>query len=525
MKTLGEALRDPEVAKELNSRFRGDAKLLEPAAKAGDIRAQQLREKIFGIMNGTVPSTTVIQSQTKTTTPQAVINVPGQSIASNIKTPAPIAQSVEQHSAIVPQSNNQTYKQNNELNSARLAMEQARTAYTGAETEGVDFETRLKNAIQKKADFFKTLNEKKGQTIQDLNTVDSRMRAQYGESLKEDPFAMRKIFEQEKGSLENRLSQVNAEIKQRQGYLDDIISAGVKAEEARIKVSKLNYDSKKEAYKDLYDRTKDMVDYMDKNYEGAQVEKYKRDFLSTLGYTGVNSTNAEVVSSVVNAKDGTKGGQCGKFVNDITGLKVGDSYQSKLDKMDPAIKTPEPGMVFTMPTSTKYGHIGFILSIKNGIATVKDSNWDGKSEKISTHQIPVSKMTGFQRVESKEGLTPKVDKLSTNQLKEQARNIISNSKTRGLKRSEAERALLEIDINPNEGYYLALLNDTFGKKVAEPPADLQQKASNIVNEIIQNDTQWVTLDSKDKFKSIKWSSIPIDYRERVKKLLEFRKKV
>lgn len=106
--------------------------------------------------------------------------------------------------------------------------------------------------------------------------------------------------------------------------------------------------------------------------------------------------------------DNTKGGQCGAFVNDYTGLGLGNSYQSKIDKMDPNITTPEPGMVFVMPIgSTKddpdgdgIGHAGFIMSVSGNTATVKDSNWNKKSapEEVTTHDIPLSKITGFARV-------------------------------------------------------------------------------------------------------------------------------
>ena len=102
-------------------------------------------------------------------------------------------------------------------------------------------------------------------------------------------------------------------------------------------------------------------------------------------------------SIAFNIPDGVKGGQCGHFVNQLTGLGVGDSYQSKIAKMNPAIKYPQPGMVFVMPTNgatSEYGHVGIILSINNGIATVKDSNWHG-DERVLTHQIPISQMTGF----------------------------------------------------------------------------------------------------------------------------------
>lgn len=106
-----------------------------------------------------------------------------------------------------------------------------------------------------------------------------------------------------------------------------------------------------------------------------------------------------VGKKISSAKDNTPGGQCGRFVNKITGLGLGDSYESKMSKMDPSIDKPEPGMVFTMPYG-RTGHTGFIVDVKDGIATVKDSNYyiNSAPEQIKTHKIPVSKMTGFARV-------------------------------------------------------------------------------------------------------------------------------
>jgi len=66
-------------------------------------------------------------------------------------------------------------------------------------------------------------------------------------------------------------------------------------------------------------------------------------------------------------------------------------------KMDPFIKTPKPGMVFVMPYQNT-GHTGIIVGINNdGTATVKDSNWS-LNEKVQTHRIPISRMTGFANV-------------------------------------------------------------------------------------------------------------------------------
>ena len=106
-----------------------------------------------------------------------------------------------------------------------------------------------------------------------------------------------------------------------------------------------------------------------------------------------SDTNSAPINFLSNKKEGNKGGQCGSFVNRITKLGVGDSYDSKMARMDKSIKSPKAGMIFTMPYK-KTGHCGFIVSIENGIATVKDSNWS-LDEKIKTHTIPVNKMTGF----------------------------------------------------------------------------------------------------------------------------------
>lgn len=111
-------------------------------------------------------------------------------------------------------------------------------------------------------------------------------------------------------------------------------------------------------------------------------------------FNGVGGdTNKATLNVLSKEKEGLSGGQCGRFVNKIAGLGVGDSYDSKMAKMDKSIKTPKAGMAFLMPYK-ETGHCGFITSIKNGIATVKDSNWS-LDKKIKTHTIPINKMTGF----------------------------------------------------------------------------------------------------------------------------------
>lgn len=111
---------------------------------------------------------------------------------------------------------------------------------------------------------------------------------------------------------------------------------------------------------------------------------------------GSDTNKATTIQKVAKTKEGSTGGQCGRYVNNITGLGVGDSYKSKLDKMDPTITQPEPGMVFVMPYKDT-GHIGFVVGLNGNNAIVRDSNWS-LDEKVKTHEIPISFITGLRRV-------------------------------------------------------------------------------------------------------------------------------
>ncbi len=148
--------------------------------------------------------------------------------------------------------------------------------------------------------------------------------------------------------------------------------------------------------KDLpqYTATVKQIDQQYPTWSDQDIIQYIQSTFNKAG-SGANNAQTSMITAqkVATIQDGTKGGQCGHFVNNLTGLGLGDSYQSKLSKMNPSIKTPQPGMVFVMPYNTT-GHTGIIMSVKNGVATVKDSNYS-LDQKVKTHQIPVSKMTGF----------------------------------------------------------------------------------------------------------------------------------
>lgn len=137
--------------------------------------------------------------------------------------------------------------------------------------------------------------------------------------------------------------------------------------------------------------TEDELQQLMQYYPGQTREQILQSF------TNVGSdTNSATFQKAVSKADGTKGGQCGRFVNNLTGLKLGDSFQSKMAKMDPNITWPEPGMVFTMPYKDT-GHTGIIVAVNpDNTVTVKDSNYN-LDEKVKTHNIAMSKITGLVR--------------------------------------------------------------------------------------------------------------------------------
>jgi hypothetical protein len=135
----------------------------------------------------------------------------------------------------------------------------------------------------------------------------------------------------------------------------------------------------------------------------AEIKKFINDYEDLLEKAndplGINGDGGDLTlfGDLDKQKDGTHGGQCGAFVNQLTGLGLGDSYQSKLAKMDRNITYPEPGMVFVSPYKDT-GHTGFVLSVnpESNSVVVKDSNY-GLDEKIRTRVMPIDKITGLAR--------------------------------------------------------------------------------------------------------------------------------
>ncbi|MDD5726295.1 MAG: CHAP domain-containing protein [Patescibacteria group bacterium] len=71
--------------------------------------------------------------------------------------------------------------------------------------------------------------------------------------------------------------------------------------------------------------------------------------------------------------------ECGQFVNDITGVGVGDSLASKKAIIDPSIKSPQPGdVVVTTDGGTTNGHVAIVKTNSGGKITVVESNYKKK---------------------------------------------------------------------------------------------------------------------------------------------------
>ena len=131
------------------------------------------------------------------------------------------------------------------------------------------------------------------------------------------------------------------------------------------------------------------------NVPNDQVDAFISDGGKRFNNVG-GDTNKAIEKTVTKAEsvvDNTEGGECGSFVKRVAGIQMGNKYEEKLALMDKSIKTPQPGMVFVMPYSWT-GHTGVILDVKDGIATVKHSNFN-LDKQVTTDEIPVSKMTGF----------------------------------------------------------------------------------------------------------------------------------
>lgn len=104
--------------------------------------------------------------------------------------------------------------------------------------------------------------------------------------------------------------------------------------------------------------------------------------------------------------------QCGAFANDMTGIGVGDTFESKMAKMnlwkkgagDPKAVADQlqVGDVFTQKLGTWTGHIGMVLGVEtgpNGEPGIRacESNYPVSGKVTSSRFVPFSQIDGFGR--------------------------------------------------------------------------------------------------------------------------------
>jgi hypothetical protein len=148
----------------------------------------------------------------------------------------------------------------------------------------------------------------------------------------------------------------------------------------------------------------EITQYFNGKY-GAGGQSFSNDQSMSLNYSPEATKNIVGIKKVaMKFAPGEYGGQCGRFVNKLTGFRVGDSYASKMAITDPKIgkgnNPPMPGDVFVFPYK-KTGHIGFIESVQRlADGTYKlgviDSNYH-LNEKVDRHFINSKIVTGYAR--------------------------------------------------------------------------------------------------------------------------------
>lgn len=131
-------------------------------------------------------------------------------------------------------------------------------------------------------------------------------------------------------------------------------------------------------------------------------------FIEATGGVGFSNVGADtqqgakILNKVLAYDDGSKGGQCGHFVNVNAGTHMGDSYASKMAYVNvPNTKAPSPGDIFVTPYKDT-GHTGFVLGstrLPDGSydVSVMDSNWK-LDERVHYHTINSKKISGYARL-------------------------------------------------------------------------------------------------------------------------------
>lgn len=151
----------------------------------------------------------------------------------------------------------------------------------------------------------------------------------------------------------------------------------------------------------------DLIDLAQKTYDYYESIGYDPSIIPTGGkYGAVSYTTPDGLTGVrfavedgANYDDPTTErdeSQCGAFVNDVTGIGMGDDYATeKMDKVDKSIKVPAAGMVYVQKiTGGKYaknGHTGMVeyFNPETSMVGVVSANANGDGA-IVREEVPLS---------------------------------------------------------------------------------------------------------------------------------------
>lgn len=151
----------------------------------------------------------------------------------------------------------------------------------------------------------------------------------------------------------------------------------------------------------------DLIDLAQKTYDYYESIGYDPSIIPTGGkYGAVSYTTPDGLSGVRFAvEDGANyddpaterdESQCGAFVNDVTGIGMGDDYATeKMDKVDKSIKVPAAGMVYVQAITggqyAKYGHTGLVeyFNPETSMVGVVSANAKGDG-RIVREEVPLS---------------------------------------------------------------------------------------------------------------------------------------
>lgn len=120
---------------------------------------------------------------------------------------------------------------------------------------------------------------------------------------------------------------------------------------------------------------------------------------------GDTKTSRKIAAYVAKFDEGDRGGQCGRYVNQGAGTRMGDTYASKMKYVNLASAAqPKGNDIFVMPYKGT-GHTGFVAA-KPPPVQLEDGSWDfwandsnyHLDERVDIHKMNSKDISGYARL-------------------------------------------------------------------------------------------------------------------------------